>query len=94
MLTGTRTIELRAAEWAEFDLKKGIWQIPAERMKMRRPHVVPFSIQAKLLLEEAHQLTEKGRLVFPGRNDARKTMSEASINQVIRRIGYDGKATG
>ncbi|MDU4125516.1 tyrosine-type recombinase/integrase [Pantoea sp.] len=94
MLTGTRTIELRAAEWAEFDLEKGIWQIPAERMKMRRPHVVPLSIQAKSLLEEVHQLTGRGRYVFPGRNDAGKTMSEASINQVIKRIGYDGKATG
>ncbi|MEY8772260.1 tyrosine-type recombinase/integrase [Erwinia sp. ACCC 02193] len=94
MLTGTRTIELRAAEWAEFDLEKGIWQIPAERMKMRRPHVVPLSIQAKSLLEEIHQLTGRGRFVFPGRNDAGKTMSEASINQVIKRIGYDGKATG
>jgi len=94
MLTGTRTIELRAAEWAEFNLEKGIWQIPAERMKMRRPHVVPLSIQAKSLLEEIHQLTGRGRYVFPGRNDAGKTMSEASINQVIKRIGYDGKATG
>ncbi|MGQ3903900.1 tyrosine-type recombinase/integrase [Mixta calida] len=94
MLTGTRTIELRAAEWAEFDLEKGIWQIPAERMKMRRPHVVPLSIQAKSLLEEIHQQTGRGRYVFPGRNDAGKTMSEASINQVIKRIGYDGKATG
>lgn len=94
MLTGTRTIELRAAEWVEFDLDKGIWQIPAERMKMRRPHVVPLSIQAKSLLEEIHQLTGRGRYVFPGRNDAGKTMSEASINQVIKRIGYDGKATG
>lgn len=94
MLTGTRTIELRAAEWVEFDLEKGIWQIPAERMKMRRPHVVPLSIQAKSLLEEIHQLTGRGRYVFPGRNDAGKTMSEASINQVIKRIGYDGKATG
>lgn len=94
MLTGTRTIELRAAEWAEFDFEKGIWQIPAERMKMRRPHVVPLSIQAKSLLEEIHHLTGRGRFVFPGRNDAGKTMSEASINQVIKRIGYDGKATG
>ncbi len=94
MLTGTRTIELRAAEWCEFDLNKGIWQIPADRMKMRRPHVVPLSSQAKQLLEEIHQITGRGRYVFPGRNDAGKTMSEASINQVIKRIGYGGKATG
>ncbi|MCW1971435.1 UNVERIFIED_ORG: integrase [Pantoea agglomerans] len=94
MLTGTRTIELRAAEWSEIDLKKGIWQIPSTRMKMRRPHVVPLSIQAQALFEEIQQITGCGRFVFPGRNEAGKTMSEASINQVIKRIGYGGKATG
>lgn len=94
MLTGLRTIELRASEWSDIDFDKGIWQIPAERMKMRRPHVVPLSSQVKFLLEEIHQLTGRGKFVFPGRNDAGKPMSEASINQVIKRIGYDGKATG
>lgn len=94
MLTGLRTIELRASEWSDIDFDKGIWQIPAERMKMRRPHVVPLSSQVKSLLEKIHQLTGRGKFVFPGRNDAGKPMSEASINQVIKRIGYDGKATG
>ncbi len=94
MLTGLRTIELRASEWSDIDFEKGIWQIPAERMKMRRPHIVPLSRQAKSLLEDIHQLTGRGKYVFPGRNDAGKPMSEASINQVIKRIGYDGKATG
>lgn len=91
MLTGTRTIELRAAEWHEFDLNKGIWQIPADRMKMRRPHVVPLSSQVKQLLEEINQITGRVRYVFPGRNDSGKTMSEASINQVIKRIGITVK---
>lgn len=94
MLTGLRTIELRASEWTDIDFNKGIWNIPAERMKMRRPHIVPISNQVKELLEEVHQLTGRGKYVFPGRNDAGKPMSEASINQVIKRIGYDGKATG
>ncbi|MFC6379720.1 tyrosine-type recombinase/integrase [Tatumella terrea] len=94
MITGLRTIELRTSEWSDIDFEKGIWQIPAERMKMRRPHIVPLSTQARELLEEIHQLTGRGRYVFHGRNDAGKPMSEASINQVIKRIGYDGKATG
>jgi integrase len=93
MLTGLRTIELRASEWVDIDFDKGIWNIPAERMKMRRPHLVPISTQVRELLEEIHQLTGRGKYVFPGRNDG-KPMSEASINQVIKRIGYDGKATG
>lgn len=94
MLTGLRTIELRASEWADVDFDKGVWNIPAERMKMRRPHIVPITRQVKELLEEIHQLTGRGKYIFPGRNDAGKSMSEASINQVIKRIGYDGKATG
>lgn len=94
MLTGLRTIELRASEWIDIDFEKGIWNIPAERMKMRRPHIVPITSQVKRLLEEVQQLTGRGKYIFPGRNDAGKPMSEASINQVIKRIGYDGKATG
>ncbi|HBR5525282.1 MULTISPECIES: tyrosine-type recombinase/integrase [Klebsiella] len=94
MLTGLRTIELRASEWVDIDFDKGVWNIPSERMKMRRPHLVPLSSQVRELLEEIHQLTGRGKYVFPGRNDAGKPMSEASINQVIKRIGYDGKATG
>lgn len=94
MLTGLRTIELRASEWVDIDFDKGVWNVPAERMKMRRPHLVPLSTQVRELLEEIHQLTGRGKYVFPGRNDAGKPMSEASINQVIKRIGYDGKATG
>jgi integrase len=94
LLTGVRTIELRAAEWAEFDLQNDIWEIPASRMKMKRPHLVPLSKQVKELLLEIQDITGRFKLVFPGRNDSLKPMSEASINQVIKRIGYRGKATG
>jgi len=94
MITGVRTIELRAALWSEFDLGNAIWEIPAERMKMRRPHLVPLSTQALDLLEELKIMTGNYRYVFPGRNDPNKPMSEASINQVIKRINYSGKLTG
>lgn len=94
MITGVRTIELRAALWQEFDLDNAIWEIPAERMKMRKPHLVPLSTQALDLLYELKIMTGNYRYVFPGRNDPNKPMSEASINQVIKRIGYGGKLTG
>lgn len=94
MITGVRTIELRAALWSEFDLGNAIWEIPAERMKMRRSHLVPLSTQALDLLNELKIMTGNYRYVFPGRNDPNKPMSEASINQVIKRIGYGGKVTG
>lgn len=94
MITGVRTIELRAALWSEFDLDNAIWEIPAERMKMRRPHLVSLSTQALDLLNELKIMTGNYRYVFPGRNDPNKPMSEASINQVIKRIGYAGRLTG
>ncbi|EAA7289406.1 tyrosine-type recombinase/integrase [Salmonella enterica subsp. indica] len=94
MYTSVRTIELRASEWTEFDLDNDLWQIPKERMKMRRPHLVPLSRQVKSHLLELKEITGWGKYVFPGRNDAHKPMSEASINQVIKRIGFAGKVTG
>ncbi|ENK6722255.1 tyrosine-type recombinase/integrase [Escherichia coli] len=94
MVTGVRTIELRAALWQEFDLDNAIWEIPAERMKMRRPHLVPLSTQVLGFLNELKSMTGNYRYVFPGRNDPNKPMSEASVNQLIKRIDYAGKLTG
>ena len=94
MLTGVRTIELRAAEWVEFDLDKALWEIPKERMKKRRPHLVPLSIQAIDILKRLRVITGQYDLIFPGRNDVRKPMSEASINKVIKLLGYHGRLTG
>lgn len=94
ILTGVRTGELRGAFWSEFDLEKAVWEIPAERMKMKRPHLVPLSTQALEIVQQLKIMSGQYPLVFPGRNDPRKTMSEASINQVFKRIGYTGKVTG
>ena len=78
----------------EFDLDNAIWEIPAERMKMRRPHLAPLSTQALDLLHELKVMTGSYRYVFPGRNDPNKPMSEASVTQIIKRVGYAGKVTG
>ncbi|EMM5745717.1 TPA: tyrosine-type recombinase/integrase [Klebsiella pneumoniae] len=94
ILTGVRTGELRGAFWSEFDLEKAVWEIPAERMKMKRPHLVRLSTQALEIVQQLKVMSGQYPLVFPGRNDPRKTMSEASINQVFKRIGYTGKVTG
>jgi len=94
MITGVRIIELRAALWQEFDLDNAIWEIPAKRMKMRRSHLVPLSAQALDLLLELKSMSGNYQLVFPERNNPNKLMSEASINQLIKRIGYGGKMTG
>ncbi|MCQ8234186.1 tyrosine-type recombinase/integrase [Pectobacterium carotovorum] len=94
IITGVRTGELRGALWSEIDTDKALWEISAERMKMRRPHIIPLSTQALAIIEQIRAITGNFPLLFPGRNDPSKTMSEASINQVFKRIGYTGRVTG
>jgi Phage integrase central domain/Arm DNA-binding domain/Phage integrase family len=64
-LTFVRTGELRGAEWTEFDIEHSEWRIPAERMKMRAPHIVPLSRQALAVLEQLKPITGGGRFLFP-----------------------------
>ena len=63
-LVFTRPTELRAAQWGEFDLEAAEWRIPAERMKMRRPHIVPLSAQSVAILRELQPWTGTGRYLF------------------------------
>jgi integrase len=83
--------ELRKAEWAEFDLDKSEWNIPAERMKMRQPHFVPLSSQAVKILRELYALTGDGTYLFPGARTNGRPMSDAAVNAALRRMGYDTK---
>lgn len=80
--------ELRKAEWEEIDIQAAIWSLPAEKMKMRRPHRVPLSQQALALLEELRPLTGDGRYLFPSFRSPRQCMSENTINAALRRLGY------
>lgn len=80
--------ELRHAEWAEINLDAAQWNIPAERMKMKLPHIVPLSTQAVEVLNELKALTGASRYVFPcGRSFARP-MSNNAINAALRRMGF------
>lgn len=92
-LTLVRTVELRCAEWKEFDLEAGLWTVPAERMKMREPHVVPLSAQAVELLEALKPLTGRWQYVFPGRKDREQPLTHEAIRDVFNRAGYAGKFT-
>ncbi|HCM62126.1 MAG TPA: integrase [Morganella sp. (in: Bacteria)] len=94
LLTAVRTQELRFARWQDIDLEKGIWEIPAEVMKMKRPHVVPLSEQVIELFNSLMPLSGHYELVFIGRNDHRKPISKESVNQVIELLGYKGRLTG
>lgn len=87
--------ELRQAEWSEFDLEGKTWTIPAARMKMRRPHLVPLSEQVLAVLEEIRPLTVRGRYVFPSARSRDRPMSENAITAALRRMGYEsGTVTG
>jgi len=81
--------ELRHAEWTEFDLKQGIWNLPAAKMKARRSHAVPLSRQVKEILKELQPLTGRGRYVFPSAHGASRPMSENTLNASFRRMGFD-----
>lgn len=93
MLTMTRPGEVRFARWAEFDLEQAEWRIPAERMKMRAPHLVPLSRQALVVLEELRQVTGHCELLFPGERKLTNPMSENTLCYAMGRMGYMGIAT-
>lgn len=93
-LTFVRTSELIGARWSEFDLKACRWDIPAERMKMRTPHVVPLSTQAKAVLARLEAISFARELVFPGDLDTSKHMSNNTLLFALYRLGYRGRMTG
>ncbi|UXZ23200.1 tyrosine-type recombinase/integrase [Pseudomonas sp. YeP6b] len=92
-LTAVRPGELRQAPWAEFDLERATWTIPAERMKARRPHIVPLPRQAVAILRQLQEITGRYALVFAGANPERP-MSENTVNKALRLAGYEGRQTG
>ncbi len=87
-LTFVRPGELRAAEWVEFDLENAVWEIPAGRMKMRKPHRVPLAPRAVTILQELRKLTGHGRYLFPSVRSAARCMSENTLNAALRRMGF------
>lgn len=93
-LTFVRPGELRQAAWAEFDLEAAMWEVPAERMKMREAHLVPLSPQAVAALQELHALTGNGELLFPGRSNVRKPVSDNTFRQALHAMGFEVTAHG
>jgi integrase len=81
--------ELRKAEWSEFNLDDAVWNIPAEKMKMRQPHLVPLSRQTLHVLKELHPLTGNGKYLFPCRRSTLTPMSDNTINASLRRLGFE-----
>ncbi|MBO6867259.1 MAG: integrase arm-type DNA-binding domain-containing protein [Thalassococcus sp.] len=89
-MTALRPGELRMAEWAEIDLEKAIWTVPAHRAKMRRAHLIPLSDQALGKIYELQELTGWGQFLFPSIRSSKRCMSENTLNAALRRMGYSG----
>lgn len=87
-LVFVRPGELRHAEWSEMDLDSAEWRIPAEKMKMKDPHIVPLSSQAVEVLCEILPITGKGRYVFPSVRTDTRPMSENTVLAALRRMGF------
>jgi integrase len=91
LLTFVRTVELRKASWSEFDFDYAEWRIPAERMKMREPHIVPLSIQAVNLLKELRTYTGGRDFLFPNYRRPKDCMTATTLNRALERMGFNGK---
>jgi len=91
MLTAVRPGELRGARWSEIDTEAATWSIPAERMKMKAPHLVPLSRQALGVLASIRPVTGGGDLVFPSPYYPGKCLSENTLNSAIARMGFKGE---
>jgi integrase len=93
LLTFVRTVELRAAHWAEIDLDRAEWRIPAGRMKMRELHIVPLSRQAVELLLELRSLTGGRSFLFPNYRRPNNCMTATTLNRALERMGFNGKGS-
>jgi len=97
VLTFARTTELRAARWSEFANLEGnepLWRIPAERMKMKREHIVPLAPQAVAVLRELRALPgwDASPFLFPSPS-REGYMSNNTMLYALYRLGYHGRAT-
>jgi len=87
-LVFVRPGELRHMEWSEVDFDNAIWSIPAEKMKMREPHLVPLALQSIKILEELKKLTGASKYAFPSGRTFDRPMSNNAILAALRRMGY------
>ena len=79
--------ELRQAQWQEFDLENGIWEIPGERMKLRKAHTKPLPRQAVAILRRLRKITGPQGYVFPANGRSNRPLCENTMNAALRRLG-------
>ena len=89
--TMTRPAEAATARWADIDIGKKIWTIPAERMKKRRTHIIPLTEQALGLLEAIKPLSGHREHVFPADRNPRTHCNSQTANMALKRMGFEGR---
>jgi integrase len=77
--------------WEEINVENKLWEIPAERMKKRRPHSVPLTVQMIEILQTMRPISKHREYVFPSRNHPKEPINSESANMAIKRLGYKGK---
>lgn len=93
VLTASRSGEVREARWSEIDIEKQAWEIPADRMKMKKPHRVPLSGRALVVLEKAQALDDESGLVFPGTKPGRP-LSDMTLSKLVKELGFKADVHG
>lgn len=88
-----RPNELNEAVWSEINFEKGLWIIPANRMKKRIEHHIPLSTQALKLLDELKQYSGQSPYLFRSRTNSNKPTSDNTFNKALKTLGYQGKQT-
>lgn len=91
MLTAVRPGEMCGAAWAEFNIDKAEWRIPAARMKMKEEHIVPLSQQALTLLEQLRELTGHSKFLFPTQGTKSQTMPTATLRNAVAKMGFSDR---
>jgi integrase len=87
-----RPAELSRALWIEVDFMRAVWNIPAERMKRRKPHTVPLAAPVIVLLQELRALAGDSEWLFPNQHGASGSMPPTSLNAALIRLGFSGSS--
>lgn len=93
VLTASRSGEVREARWEEVDLATRVWQIPGERMKMKRPHRVPLSPRAVAILADAKAIADGAGFIFPGTKHGRP-LSDMTLSKLVKELGFPADVHG
>ncbi len=93
ILTAARTDEVRRSVWDEIDFEDKLWRIPAKRMKMGSPHIVPLSSQAASILEHIGEVFGQKGYIFPSVRNFENPMSQNALLYAMHNLGYHSKGT-